>query len=148
MDSGPYSCADSAAQLVTNAGEPPAVLWGSAAEAPQTPPTVKLAIAQRGQPFGPPATIASGALLCTATYHDGGMLFAVTTRPIDATDPYGGPLVLQAITSGSGVGALEPVDPAGAQNVLSDTTDNGTDSLIAWQPTGSRDLHLTGFGGP
>ncbi|MEA2151704.1 MAG: hypothetical protein QOD69_3534 [Solirubrobacteraceae bacterium] len=147
LDSGPYSCADSAAQLVTNAGERPAVLWGSAAAAPQTPPTVKLAIAELGKPLGPPATIASGALLRTATYHDGGMLFAVTTRPTDTTNPHGGPLVLQAITSGSGVGPLEPVDAAGAQVVLSDTTDNGTDSLIAWQPTGSRDLHMTGFGG-
>jgi hypothetical protein len=147
LGSGPYDCADSAAQLVTNAGEDPAVLWGSAAAAPQTPPTVKLAVAGLGKPFGSPATIAGGALLRTATYHGGGMLFVVTTRPTDAMSPYGGPLILQAITSGSGVGPLEPVDPAGAQVVLSDTTDDGTDSVVVWQAPASRDLHLTGFGG-
>ncbi|MDP1849908.1 MAG: hypothetical protein Q8K79_19135 [Solirubrobacteraceae bacterium] len=148
LHSGAFSCADSAAQLVTNAGERPAVLWGSANAAPQAPPTVKLATAAVGKPFGTPATVASNALFRTATYHAGAsMLLAVTTRPTDPTNPYSGPLVLQAITAGSGVGPREPIDLAGAQNVLSDTTDNGTNSLVAWQTTGTRDLRLTSIGG-
>ena len=147
LHSGPYSCADAAARLVTNDTDQPAVLWGSAPETPPSAPIVKLAIARRGKAFAPPVTIASGAMLRTATYHGGGMLLAVTTRPVDPDYPYGGPLVLQAITSGSGVGPFEPVDPAGASVVLSDTTDDGTNSLVAWLPTGSRDLRLNGFGG-
>jgi hypothetical protein len=55
---------------------------------------------------------------------------------------YGGPLVRQAITSGSGLSPSEPFDPAGAETVISATTG----SFVAWQRPGSRDLQLTGFG--
>jgi hypothetical protein len=56
---------------------------------------------------------------------------------------YGGPLVRQAITSGSGLSPPEPFDPAGAETVIIATTG----SFVAWQRPGSRDLQLTGFGG-
>jgi hypothetical protein len=144
LHTGPYTCEDSPAQLVTGSSSVPAVVWGSAAGAPQTPPSVMLALALPGGPFAPAVTIASGALFRTATWREGGgILSVVTTRPTDPHNLYGGPLVHQGVTAGSGVSPAEPFDPAGAETVISATTD----SDVAWQRPGSRDLQLTGFGG-
>ena len=146
LESTPFSCAGTGSELVSSDGGLIGVLWSNAPEglAPAAP-SVQLATAAPGSAFGAPAII-DGALLRAATFH-GGSLFVLTSRPTDVHNPYAGPLVLQAVTGGSGIGPLEPVEPNGAAGVVADTSPSGTATLLAWRAVGRRDLQLRWIGG-
>ena len=114
LERRPLECAAVRAQLVMAATGRAVVLWGTAPETDPPPgPTIRMAEAAPGEPFGTPVTAPFGPMLGSAAFRAGEELTVATLAPSDLLQPYRGPrsVVTRSVDGALGARAAAPGAP-------------------------------------
>jgi hypothetical protein len=147
LDSLPFVCAAAGAQLVEGPGGRLAILWGTAEDFPgpggvTQGPTIRLAQAPPGAPFGAAATVLRDVALRSATFDASGAIAVAVTQPDDPSGgPSSGPLLVRRIGPDGAVTDPVTLDAAGAGVVVSDTDPDGR-PVVAWRATAAGGLRI------